>query len=410
VVLDGDPGRDHAVGPMQFIPSTWRKWGTDANGDGKADPGNIVDAATAAGRYLCRAAGDLTLGTEAGVIRAILSYNPNQTYLRVVGARFEALASDLALGWFSAATLPPAPAPWRTCPERRPGRTGGDGNSPPSPRRRPRPSPRSGGPQDLTTSTTAPVTIPPGECTGPTWPFDPCAGFLRCGPTGALLDPCEVAPYDATLVGCLPDPTGTPVLLRLAGPAPTARSGPPAVPAAGPGRRRSLPAHPGNRADPASAAVDDDHPDDGRRDEHRRPPRVPRRPPRAPRARRPDAGRPRRDGRGSTTTTATTAAARLADDLHGDLGDRRDGDGRGDDLGRAHSQGAPRRPGRLDDLHRASGDHVGADHDHPARRAADLRVRERRSRHRAAEQLEPDLGGPRPALGRPGLCRRPGPH
>ena len=112
---------------MQFIPSTWRKWGTDANGDGKADPGNIVDAATAAGRYLCRAAGDLTLGTEAGVIRAILSYNPNQTYLRVVGARFEALASDLALGWFSAAALPPAPAAGGgRGPERRPGRAGGD--------------------------------------------------------------------------------------------------------------------------------------------------------------------------------------------------------------------------------------------------------------------------------------------
>ncbi len=55
--LDGDVGRDHAVGPMQFIPSTWARWGTDANGDGKTDPGNIVDAATAAGRYLCRAAG-----------------------------------------------------------------------------------------------------------------------------------------------------------------------------------------------------------------------------------------------------------------------------------------------------------------------------------------------------------------
>ena len=65
-VLDGDSGRDHAVGPMQFIPSTWRKWGTDANGDGKADPGNIVDAATAAGRYLCRAAGDLTLAPRPG--------------------------------------------------------------------------------------------------------------------------------------------------------------------------------------------------------------------------------------------------------------------------------------------------------------------------------------------------------
>jgi len=223
--LDGDSSRDHAVGPMQFIPSTWQKWGTDANGDGKADPGNIVDAATAAGRYLCRAAGDLTLNSEAGVIRAILSYNPNQTYLRVVGARFEALASDLAAGWFSAAALPPAPpAPADVAPNAGPeGREAGSSNptvtAPPATTITPV---RVFGAQDLTTSTTAPVTIADGECAGPSLALDGRAGFLRCRPTGGdLLDPCEIAPYDATLVGCLPDPTGNPVLLRLAKPAPT---------------------------------------------------------------------------------------------------------------------------------------------------------------------------------------------
>jgi hypothetical protein len=221
--LDGDSSRDHAVGPMQFIPSTWQKWGADANGDGKADPGNIVDSATAAGRYLCRAAGDLTLNSEAGVIRAILSYNPNQTYLRVVGARFEALASDLAAGWFSAAALPPAPpAPADVAPNAGPeGREAGSSNptvtAPPVTTITPV---RVFGTQDLTTSTTAPVTIADGECAGPSLALDGRAGFLRCRPTGGdLLDPCEVAPYDATLVGCLHDPTGNPVLLRLAKPA-----------------------------------------------------------------------------------------------------------------------------------------------------------------------------------------------
>jgi membrane-bound lytic murein transglycosylase B len=227
--LDGDASRDHAVGPMQFIPSTWRKWGTDANGDGKADPGNIVDAATAAGRYLCRAAGDLTLGTEAGVIRAILSYNPNQTYLRVVGARFEALASDLALGWFSAAALPPAPAPVAdVAPNAGPEGREATGNGPTltAPPATTVTQVRIFGAQDFTTSTTAPETVQPGACAGPTLALDPRAGFLRCGPIGgALLDPCEVAPYDATLVGCLPDPTGTPVLLRMAGAAPTVELG-----------------------------------------------------------------------------------------------------------------------------------------------------------------------------------------
>ncbi|MBO0517868.1 lytic transglycosylase, partial [Streptomyces beijiangensis] len=34
---DGDSTHDRAVGPMQFIPSTWKTWGQDANGDGKKD-------------------------------------------------------------------------------------------------------------------------------------------------------------------------------------------------------------------------------------------------------------------------------------------------------------------------------------------------------------------------------------
>jgi membrane-bound lytic murein transglycosylase B len=223
-LLDGDAARDHAVGPMQFIPSTWKRWGTDANGDGRADPGNMVDAATAAGRYLCRAAGDLTLTTEPGVIRAILSYNPNQTYLRVVGARFEALADDLAAGWFSAAALPTPPPPVADVPANAgpDGRaTAGGAPAPPPP---PPPTQlvevKVFGPQDLATSTTAPVTIADGECLGPSLVLDGRAGFLRCRPRQGgtpadVLDPCEVAPYDGSLVGCLPDPTGVPTLLRV---------------------------------------------------------------------------------------------------------------------------------------------------------------------------------------------------
>src|SRR5437764_60980 len=46
--LDGDTVYDRAVGPMQFIPSTWAGWSVDANGDGRADPFNIFDAAAAA--------------------------------------------------------------------------------------------------------------------------------------------------------------------------------------------------------------------------------------------------------------------------------------------------------------------------------------------------------------------------
>lgn len=48
----GDDRWDHAMGPMQFIPSTWERWESDGNDDGTADPHNIYDAAYAAGRYL----------------------------------------------------------------------------------------------------------------------------------------------------------------------------------------------------------------------------------------------------------------------------------------------------------------------------------------------------------------------
>ncbi|MET7688361.1 lytic murein transglycosylase [Streptomyces sp. NPDC005483] len=81
---DGDPAYDRAVGPMQFIPSTWARWGTDGNGDGRADPGNVFDAALAAGRYLC--AGGRDLSDPAALDRAVLGYNHSEAYLRTVRA------------------------------------------------------------------------------------------------------------------------------------------------------------------------------------------------------------------------------------------------------------------------------------------------------------------------------------
>ncbi|MYQ50380.1 MULTISPECIES: lytic murein transglycosylase [unclassified Streptomyces] len=79
---DGDTVYDRAVGPMQFIPSTWAHWGADGNGDGRADPNNVYDAALAAGHYLC--AGPRDLSVRADLDRAILSYNHSDTYLRTV--------------------------------------------------------------------------------------------------------------------------------------------------------------------------------------------------------------------------------------------------------------------------------------------------------------------------------------
>ena len=78
LALDGDAKYAHALGPMQFIPSTWEGWGADANGDGSADIFNINDAALGAARYLCAAGGDLRTG--AGQSRAILAYNHLTSY------------------------------------------------------------------------------------------------------------------------------------------------------------------------------------------------------------------------------------------------------------------------------------------------------------------------------------------
>jgi hypothetical protein len=91
-LLDGDPTLDRAVGPLQFIPSTWAKWRADGNNDGRADPDNIFDAALAAGRYLCAGGRDLASGQ--GWRSAVLSYNNSDDYGRRVYAAAEAYATS----------------------------------------------------------------------------------------------------------------------------------------------------------------------------------------------------------------------------------------------------------------------------------------------------------------------------
>jgi hypothetical protein len=80
--LDLDRTWDHAVGPMQFIPSTWTKYGMDADGNGVADINNINDAALAAARYLC--ADNRNLSVAGDWWEAIMSYNAVQAYVRDV--------------------------------------------------------------------------------------------------------------------------------------------------------------------------------------------------------------------------------------------------------------------------------------------------------------------------------------
>ncbi|HKS48019.1 MAG TPA: lytic murein transglycosylase [Amycolatopsis sp.] len=81
-VYDFDPTWDRAVGPTQFIPSTWLAYASDGNGDGVADPSNIFDATLATGRYLC--SGGLDLSKPDQLRAAIYRYNNSSTYVDIV--------------------------------------------------------------------------------------------------------------------------------------------------------------------------------------------------------------------------------------------------------------------------------------------------------------------------------------
>jgi murein DD-endopeptidase MepM/ murein hydrolase activator NlpD len=72
------PSSAGAVGWMQFMPSTWVRWGVDANGDGVADPWNPTDAVFSAARYLAAAGGSTDL------YRGVYAYNHADWYVREV--------------------------------------------------------------------------------------------------------------------------------------------------------------------------------------------------------------------------------------------------------------------------------------------------------------------------------------
>jgi murein DD-endopeptidase MepM/ murein hydrolase activator NlpD len=67
-----------AVGWMQFLPSTWKRWAVDANGDGIADPYNPADAIFTAARYLQAA------GASKNISQAIFAYNHAGWYVQSV--------------------------------------------------------------------------------------------------------------------------------------------------------------------------------------------------------------------------------------------------------------------------------------------------------------------------------------
>jgi cell wall-associated NlpC family hydrolase len=87
------PSSAGAVGWMQFLPSTWDRWGVDGNGDGIADPWNATDAVYAAARYLAAA------GAHEDLRRSVFAYNHSEEYVDAVLAGASRFATDpLAAG------------------------------------------------------------------------------------------------------------------------------------------------------------------------------------------------------------------------------------------------------------------------------------------------------------------------
>jgi hypothetical protein len=89
---DGETTWDRAMGPLQFIPNAWRLAGFDFDTDGERDPQDIEDAAGAAMVFLCAGGDDLS--ARSGLRNAVLAFNPEPSYVRLVLAWKAAFADQ----------------------------------------------------------------------------------------------------------------------------------------------------------------------------------------------------------------------------------------------------------------------------------------------------------------------------
>jgi membrane-bound lytic murein transglycosylase B len=202
--LDGDAVYDRAVGPMQFIPSTWTGYGVDGNGDGVADPFNIFDAAAASASYLCAAGGDLT--TLAGQLRAVRAYNDSDAYITLV-LQLEAIYASGVPGL----TVPVVPSdprpspPHATQPPVNPG--------PPLGVPAPKPKPPTRQPTQPVSSTpsTGPATPTPSPCptvATSTEPDNPSTSATAAPTTSSTPSTSATPSPSSTGTGCVaPSPT-----------------------------------------------------------------------------------------------------------------------------------------------------------------------------------------------------------
>jgi hypothetical protein len=72
------PSKAGAIGWTQFMPGTWKRWGMDADADGKASPYSSVDAIYSTARYLSAS------GAPRSYRHAIYAYNHATWYVNSV--------------------------------------------------------------------------------------------------------------------------------------------------------------------------------------------------------------------------------------------------------------------------------------------------------------------------------------
>ncbi|MCZ4121209.1 lytic transglycosylase domain-containing protein [Streptomyces sp. H39-S7] len=198
---DGDTVHDRAVGPMQFIPSTWASWGADGNADGVKNPNNIYDAALAAGHYLC--ADNRDLSVSADIDRAILGYNHSQDYLHTVRAWFQHFKEQGAVAVPDSGRAP-VTGP-RSRPPATPGAKPGTGPSP-TVTGSPSPSPSATVPSAPPTTRPGTPTTTPSATSSPSPKPTPTPT-----PTGTPTPGCPTpTPTPSGSASPSPTPTGTP--------------------------------------------------------------------------------------------------------------------------------------------------------------------------------------------------------
>ena len=210
---DSDEKFDRAVGPMQFIPSTWSVVGGDADGDAQRNPQDIDDASLATAVYLC--SGDEDLGTDAGRRAAVYRYNHSKEYvdlvLRIMQAYMDGDFTSVPNNTTSAVTFTPDYDVTRPTlvPKGTPGQGGGGTGSGGGANGGGGSTPTGGG----GTPTTPPTTPPTGGGDGgggtPDVPDLPDPSDIPVpDPVPAVLSAAQALSLCVTELGKIPDPLG----------------------------------------------------------------------------------------------------------------------------------------------------------------------------------------------------------